>query len=293
MHFEAGYVPENQNVQEFSQALRSVGEPIFGMEASDISMAKLLARLLEVTEQFGMETRTELLLLQRTMVVVEGVSRSLDPNMNMWETARPIVESYIKENLGPVVTEVSKVQEQLDKILSNLHRGTLTEQHYRDMKSLLHTISDNDRNPIFLAGKRLREWLLDRPSRNRNRSGPTPALPPPRPGHTSRGQTRPPSSTTHTVMRPNNDRQPRATLRVNRTQTRTPSTSRSRSNTPTGIRHGSRPNRRSASPRRNSRRTYPRSNTPRPPRRAPQRAPVGQEGGPAAAVGGRPHAQVH
>ena len=101
VHFEAGYVSKNQNVQEFSQALRSVGEPIFGMEASDISMAKLLSRLFEVTEQFGMETRTELLLLQRTMVVVEGVSRSLDPNINMWETARPVVEKYIAATLGP------------------------------------------------------------------------------------------------------------------------------------------------------------------------------------------------
>ena len=101
VHFEAGYVPKHQNVQEFSQALRSVGEPIFGMEASDISMAKLLSRLFEVTEQFGMETRTELLLLQRTMVVVEGVSRSLDPNINMWETARPVVEKYIAATLGP------------------------------------------------------------------------------------------------------------------------------------------------------------------------------------------------
>ena len=131
VHFEAGYVPENQNVQEFSQALRSVGEPIFGMEASDISMAKLLARLLEVTEQFGMETRTELLLLQRTMVVVEGVSRSLDPNMNMWETARPVVEKYIAETLGPKaifkdilksVQVLRKLGPQLPKFLEDLIR---------------------------------------------------------------------------------------------------------------------------------------------------------------------------
>ena len=131
VHFEAGYVPKNQNVQEFSQALRSVGEPIFGMEASDISMAKLLARLLEVTEQFGMETRTELLLLQRTMVVVEGVSRSLDPNMNMWETARPVVEKYIAEALGPkailkdilkIVQVARKLGPQLPKLLEDLIR---------------------------------------------------------------------------------------------------------------------------------------------------------------------------
>ncbi|MFO7921613.1 MAG: 2-polyprenylphenol 6-hydroxylase, partial [Nioella sp.] len=83
------------------QALRSVGEPIFGMDASRISMARLLSYLFEVTEQFGMETRTELILLQRTMVVVEGVARSLDANINIWKTARPVVEDYISRNLGP------------------------------------------------------------------------------------------------------------------------------------------------------------------------------------------------
>ncbi len=131
VHFEAGYVSENQNVQEFSQALRSVGEPIFGMEASDISMAKLLSRLFEVTEQFGMETRTELLLLQRTMVVVEGVSRSLDPNINMWETARPVVEKYIAATLGPkailrdflkIAHAIRKLGPQLPKLLEDLIR---------------------------------------------------------------------------------------------------------------------------------------------------------------------------
>ena len=101
VHFEAGYVPQTQDVEAFAQALRSVGEPIFGVEAKQISMARLLAHLFDVTERFGMATRTELILLQRSMVVVEGVSRSLDPNMNMWEAARPIVENYIKENLGP------------------------------------------------------------------------------------------------------------------------------------------------------------------------------------------------
>ncbi len=101
VHFEAGYVPADRDVDEFARALRAVGEPIFGMDASRISMARLLSYLFEVTERFGMETRTELILLQRTMVVVEGVSRSLDPHINIWEVARPIVESYIKENIGP------------------------------------------------------------------------------------------------------------------------------------------------------------------------------------------------
>lgn len=101
VHFEAGYVPADRDMEAFGQALRSVAEPIFGQDASRISMARLLAHLFDVTERFGMETRTELILLQRTMVVVEGVGRSLDPNMNMWSVAQPVVETYIRDNIGP------------------------------------------------------------------------------------------------------------------------------------------------------------------------------------------------
>ena len=101
VHFEAGYVPADQDVDEFARALRVVGEPIFGMDATQMSMARLLSYLFEVTERFGMQTRTELILLQRTMVVVEGVARSLDPKINIWDVAKPIVETYIKENIGP------------------------------------------------------------------------------------------------------------------------------------------------------------------------------------------------
>ena len=101
VHFEAGYVPRDRDEAAFARALRAVGEPIFGADASRISMANLLAYLFEVTERFGMGTRTELILLQRTMVVVEGVARSVDPNINMWQAARPVVEDYIRDNLGP------------------------------------------------------------------------------------------------------------------------------------------------------------------------------------------------
>ncbi len=101
VHFEAGYVPADQDVDEFAQALRAVGEPIFGMDASQISMARLLNYLFEVTERFGMETRTDLILLQRTMVVVEGVARSMHPQINIWEVAQPVVEAYIRKNVGP------------------------------------------------------------------------------------------------------------------------------------------------------------------------------------------------
>jgi len=101
VHFEAGYVPPDRDIDEFARALRAVGEPIFGMDASRISMGRLLAYLFEVTERFGMETRTELILLQRTMVVVEGVARSLNPRINIWDVARPVVEDYIAKNVGP------------------------------------------------------------------------------------------------------------------------------------------------------------------------------------------------
>ncbi|MBE0452860.1 MAG: 2-polyprenylphenol 6-hydroxylase [Roseovarius sp.] len=101
VHFEAGYVPADRDVDAFARALRAVGEPIFGMDASRISMGSLLSYLFEVTEKFGMETRTELILLQRTMVVVEGVARSLDPQINIWQVARPVVEDYIRQSMGP------------------------------------------------------------------------------------------------------------------------------------------------------------------------------------------------
>ncbi len=101
VHFEAGYVPADQDVDAFAQALRSVGEPIFDFHASQVSMGRLFAHLFEVTEQFGMQTRTELILLQRTMVVVEGVARTLSEDINMWEVARPVIETYIRDNIGP------------------------------------------------------------------------------------------------------------------------------------------------------------------------------------------------
>jgi ubiquinone biosynthesis protein len=101
VHFEAGYVPADKDVDEFARALRAVGEPIFGRDATHISMARLLTYLFEVTERFGMETRTELILLQRTMVVVEGVARSLNPHINIWDVASPIVSDYIRKSIGP------------------------------------------------------------------------------------------------------------------------------------------------------------------------------------------------
>jgi ubiquinone biosynthesis protein len=102
VHFEAGYVPSHHSVEDFAQAIRAIGEPIHNRAADEISMAKLLTLLFEVTGLFDMRTRPELLLLQKTMVVVEGVARSLDPKLDMWTTAEPVVREWIERNLGPV-----------------------------------------------------------------------------------------------------------------------------------------------------------------------------------------------
>jgi ubiquinone biosynthesis protein len=101
VHFDAGYVPRTHGVEEFAQAIRAVGEPIHSRTADQISMAKVLTLLFEITALFDMSTRTELVLLQKTMVVVEGVARTLDPNLNMWATAEPVIRSWIEDNLGP------------------------------------------------------------------------------------------------------------------------------------------------------------------------------------------------
>ena len=102
VHFDAGYVPRHHSVESFAQAIRAIGEPIHNRTAEDISMAKLLTLLFEVTGLFDMRTRPELLLLQKTMVVVEGVARSLDPKLDMWKTADPVVREWIERNLGPI-----------------------------------------------------------------------------------------------------------------------------------------------------------------------------------------------
>ncbi len=102
VHFEAGYVPPHHDIESFAQANRAIGEPIHGQSAETISMAKLLTLLFEVTELFDMQTRPELLLLQKTMVVVEGVARTLNPHFNMWKAAEPVVKEWISKNMGPI-----------------------------------------------------------------------------------------------------------------------------------------------------------------------------------------------
>lgn len=100
IHFEAGYVPPHHDVEVFAQAMRAIGEPIHGRTADEISMADLLGQLFAYTEVFDMETRPELIMLQKSMVIVEGVARSLDPELNLWTAAEPVAREWMESNLG-------------------------------------------------------------------------------------------------------------------------------------------------------------------------------------------------
>jgi ubiquinone biosynthesis protein len=122
VHFEAGYVPARHNVEDFAQAVRAIGEPIHNRRAEEISMARLLTLLFEITSIFEMDTRTELVMLQKTMVVVEGVARSLDPKLNIWDASEPVVRTWIERQLGPIgrIEEAGRGIKTLASVLGDL-----------------------------------------------------------------------------------------------------------------------------------------------------------------------------
>ena len=132
VHIVAGLVPNNVHVDELAQALRSIGEPIFGQSVKDISGGRLLKQLFDVTEKFNMQTQPQLLLLQKTMVVVEGVARKLNPNTNIWETSKPVLEKWLKETKDPInnltdtlkdSAEVLKKLPELPKIMDKANQA--------------------------------------------------------------------------------------------------------------------------------------------------------------------------
>ena len=132
VHIVAGLVPSNVNAEELAQALRSIGEPIFGQSVKNISGGKLLKQLFDVTEKFNMQTQPQLLLLQKTMVVVEGVARKLNPNTNIWETSKPVLEKWLKETKDPInnltdtlkdSAEVLKKLPELPKIMDKANQA--------------------------------------------------------------------------------------------------------------------------------------------------------------------------
>ncbi len=116
VHFRAGFVPHDQSKGAFTQACRAIAEPILGKPLNEISLARLLAQLFEVTEQFQMETQPQLLMLQKSMLVCEGVGRTLAPEVNMWELARPLIEEWMIANRGPAARVATAAEAALARI---------------------------------------------------------------------------------------------------------------------------------------------------------------------------------
>jgi len=142
MHLEAGYVPPRHSVESFAQALRSIGEPLMDKTAEEISMARLLSQLFEITELFDMQTRPELLLLQKTMVVVEGVARSLDPRLNIWTAAEPVVKEWMEEQIGPRA-RINEGLEGVSAIAGLLTEAPKLAEQARRMSTALAETAEN------------------------------------------------------------------------------------------------------------------------------------------------------
>ena len=138
IHYDVAFVPSHHPVETFAQALRAIGEPIFGRPAREVSMARLLQQLFDTTRRFDMEAQPQLLLLQKTMVVVEGVARSLDPDFDIWEAARPVAEKWVITNMGPEarLREVGEGFGALGRLAQNL------PQLVRNAESLSAMLAD-------------------------------------------------------------------------------------------------------------------------------------------------------
>ena len=117
IHFEAQYVPSHHSVEEFATALRAVGEPVRGKPVSELSVGQMLDGLFAITRDFDMQTQPHLLLLQKTMVMVEGLATALDPEINMWEVATPFVKAWIRDELGPEAALADRLREDADTLL--------------------------------------------------------------------------------------------------------------------------------------------------------------------------------
>jgi len=156
VHFIAGLVPKEVSKDEFAQALRSIGEPIFGQTVKNISGGKLLAQLFEITEKFNMQTQIQLLLLQKTMVVVEGVARNLDPDTNIWNISRPVLEDWLKDIKDPI-NKASEVINEASEVLKRLPELPIIMDRANDVMKL---IAEGKFNPNTLAYYTLKEEEL-------------------------------------------------------------------------------------------------------------------------------------
>jgi len=151
VHFEAGWVPAHRSVDTFTQACRSIAEPILDKPQNEISIARLLGQLFQITETFEMETQPQLLLLQKTMLVAEGTARRLNPEANMWMLARPLIEEWMTANLGPearvrdAVDGISETIGRLPRIMDGLEEsaGMIASGRVRLHPDTIHSLKSN------------------------------------------------------------------------------------------------------------------------------------------------------
>lgn len=137
IHFEAGYVPNTHSVAAFAQALRAVGEPLFGRAASEVAMSRVLTQLFEITALFDMRLRPELVLLQKTMMTVEGVARRIYPDHDIWAASEPVVRRWVARELSPA-TQAKRLGEEVIHAARNLAK--MAEEPFVRAERVIHEI---------------------------------------------------------------------------------------------------------------------------------------------------------
>ncbi len=165
VHFEAGYVPETKSHAEFAQALRAIGEPIFGRPLADISFAHVLAQLFQTARAFDMEVQPQLLLLQKNMLMAEGVSRQLDPELNIWTLAEPLIADWMRENRGPEARAREAIEDAIATarrlpVIARRLEGALTDLAEGGLRIHPETLRapGGDRGPF--GGRSAPWWLV-------------------------------------------------------------------------------------------------------------------------------------
>lgn len=166
LHLQIGFVPTRHSVDDFAQALRAIGEPIFGRPADNMSMANLLAQLFEVTRLFDMEMQPQLVMLQKTMVVVEGVARQLDPKNSIWDSARPVIEQWMIDSVGPQarIQDATQGLASLGRALAALPETLKNAEQIAATLSVsgirIHPDSARELNAASRSASNLSKWAL-------------------------------------------------------------------------------------------------------------------------------------
>jgi ubiquinone biosynthesis protein len=172
VHFEAGWIPQEQSVNTFAQACRAIAEPILDLPQNEISIARLLGLLFSISDTFKMETQPQLLLLQKTMLTAEGTGRKLNPEANMWMMSKPLIEDWMIHNLGPEARiidgtrDIAHAVQRLPRLLESLDKGA--EELTKRCSSLHHNTNHDIRQEgrfdivfflFIIAGMVFGSWL--------------------------------------------------------------------------------------------------------------------------------------